>query len=162
MSRVDNVLQSKGLIVPPPLTPPPGVVLPFEFVRVVGNRAIVSGHGPQNPDGSLALPLGKLGRDVTVEQGYAAARLTGLSILGSLQRALGDLDRITAWVRVFGMVNSAPGFNRQPAVINGISDLIRELYGPVAGAHARSAVGMAELPFDIPVEIEAEVEIDAP
>ena len=81
-------------------------------------------------------------------------RWTGSS---SLQRALGDLDRITAWVLVFGMVNCAPGFNRQPAVINGFSDLILELYGPGVGAHARSAVGMAELPFDIPVEIEAEV-----
>lgn len=160
MSRVENALQSLGLVLPPPLTPPPGIVLPFALVRVVGNRAMVSGHGPQNPDGSFALPLGKLGREVTVEQGYAAARLTALAILGSLQRALGDLDRITAWVRVFGMVNSAPGFNRQPSVINGFSDLMLELYGPVAGAHARSAVGMAELPFDIPVEIEAELEFD--
>ena len=160
MSRVENALQSLGLVLPPPLTPPPGIVLPFALVRVVGNRAMVSGHGPQNPDGSFALPLGKLGRELTVEQGYAAARLTALAILGSLQRALGDLDRITAWVRVFGMVNSAPGFNRQPAVINGFSDLMLELYGPVAGAHARSAVGMAELPFDIPVEIEAELEFD--
>jgi enamine deaminase RidA (YjgF/YER057c/UK114 family) len=135
------------------------VVLPFAAVHIVGDRAIISGHGPQNPDGSLAAPLGKLGRELTVEQGHAAARLTALSILGSLRRALGDLDRVTAWVRVFGMVNSAPGFNRQPAVINGFSELILELYGPGVGAHARSAVGMAELPFDIPVEIEAEVKI---
>ncbi len=159
MSIIEQRLAALGLVLPPPLSPPPGVVLPFEFVRIVGDRAIVSGHGPQNPDGSLAAPLGKLGRELTVEQGYAAARLTALAILGSLQRALGDLDRITAWVRVFGMVNSAPGFNRQPAVINGFSDLILELYGPGVGAHARSAVGMAELPFDIPVEIEAEVKI---
>jgi len=75
------------------------------------------------------------------------------------QRTLGDLDRVTAWLRVFGMVNSAPGFDRQPAVINGFSDLVLELYGPEVGQHARSAVGMAELPFGIPVEIEAEVEI---
>jgi hypothetical protein len=92
------------------------------------------------------------------EQGYGAARLTALAILASLKRALGDLDRVTAWGRVFGMVNSAPGFNKQPSVINGFSDLILELYGPVVGAHSRSAVGMAELPFDIPVEIEGEVE----
>jgi enamine deaminase RidA (YjgF/YER057c/UK114 family) len=77
-----------------------------------------------------------------------------------MQRNLGDLDRVTAWLRVFGMVNSAPGFHRQPSVINGFSDLILELYGLERGAHARSAVGMAELPFDMPVEIEAEVEID--
>ena len=88
-------------------------------------------------------------------------RGSALAILGSLQRALGDLDRITAWTRLFGMVNSAPGFNRQPSVINGASDLILELFGPQIGAHSRSAVGMAELPFDIPVEIEGEVEFDA-
>jgi len=109
----------------------------------------------------LAQPLGKLGRELSVEQGYVAARLTALSILGSLQRALGNLDRIASWGRIFGMVNSAPGFQQQPSVINGFSDLILELYGPKAGAHARSAVGLAELPFNIPVEIEGEVEIIA-
>ena len=103
--------------------------------------------------------MGKLGRELNVEQGYTAARLTALSILGSLKRALGDLDRIAAWSRVFGMVNSAPGFNQQPSVINGFSDLIVEVFGPTVGAHCRSAVGMAELPFNIPVEIEGEVEL---
>ena len=159
MARIEERLQALGLVLPPPLQPPAGLVLPFRFVRVRGNRAWVAGHGPQNADGSLAQPLGKLGRELTLEQGYAAARLTALSMLGSLQRELGDLDRIVAWVRVFGMVNSAPGFNRQPSVINGFSELILELFGPQVGAHARSAVGMAELPFDIPVEIEAEVEL---
>jgi hypothetical protein len=134
-------------------------VLPFAFVRVVGRRALISGHGPQDADGAFARPLGKLGRELTVEQGYAAARLTALSILGSLKRALGDLDRIAAWTRVFGMVNSAPGFHMQPSVINGFSEVILEVFGPVVGAHSRSAVGMAELPFDIPVEIEGEVEL---
>jgi len=134
-------------------------VLPFQFVRIVGRRALISGHGPQDADGAFARPLGKLGRELTVEHGYAAARLTALSILGSLKRALGDLDRIAAWTRVFGMVNSAPGFHMQPSVINGFSDLVLELFGPDVGAHCRSAVGMAELPFDIPVEIEGEVEL---
>ena len=115
--------------------------------------------GNADLDGSIAAPLGKLGRELTVEQGYIAARLTALSILGSLKRALGDLDRVSAWTRVFGMVASAPGFNRQPSVINGFPDLILELYGPEVGAQARSAVGMAELPFDIPVEIEGEIEV---
>lgn len=161
MSHIEQKLQALGLVLPPPLPMPPGVTLPFPWVRIVGPRVIVSGHGPQHPDGSLATPLGKVGRELTLEQGYAAARLTALAILANLQRALGDLDRITAWVRVFGMVNAAPGFNRMPAVINGFSDLILELYGPEAGAHGRSAVGLAELPFDIPVEIEAEVEISA-
>jgi hypothetical protein len=159
MSAIEKKIRTLGLSLPPPPQPPPGVVLPFQFVRIVGRRALISGHGPQNPDGSFALPLGKLGRELNVEQGYLAARLTALSILGSLQRALGDLDRISAWVRVFGMVNSAPGFNQQPSVINGFSDLILDIFGPVVGAHSRSAVGLAELPFNIPVEIEGEVEI---
>jgi enamine deaminase RidA (YjgF/YER057c/UK114 family) len=159
MPRIEARLSALGFTLPPPIRPPAGVVLPFPFVRIVGRRALVSGHGPQNPDGSLASPRGKVGRDLSVEQGYVAARLTALSILGSLRRALGDLDRIAAWVRVFGMVNSAPGFNLQPSVINGCSDLLLELFGPEAGAHARSAVGLAELPFDIPVEIEGEVEL---
>jgi enamine deaminase RidA (YjgF/YER057c/UK114 family) len=161
MARIEQRLAALGLVLPPPVTPPPGVVLPFQFVRLIGRRAIVSGHGPLNADGTIAAPLGKLGREVTVEQGYASARLTALAMLGSLQRALGDLDRITAWTRVFGMVASAPGFDKQPAVINGFSDLVLELFGADIGAHARSAVGMAELPFNIPVEIEGEVEFDA-
>ena len=156
--RIETRLRELGLVLPPPVQPPPGIRLPFTPVRVVGDRALVSGHGPQDPDGSIAGPLGKLGADLTVEQGYQAARLTALSMLGSLARELGDLDRITAWVRVFGMVSSAPGFVSQPAVINGFSDLVLELFGE-AGAHARSAVGMAELPFNLPVEVEAEVRI---
>lgn len=163
MSKIEGRLRALGLTLPPPMKPPPGVVLPFQAVRIVGSRALISGHGPQSPDGSFAQPLGKLGREVSLEQGYAAARLTALSILGSLHRALDDgqrgLGRITAWTRVFGMVNSAPGFTQQPSVINGFSDLILELFGPEVGAHSRSAVGMAELPFNIPVEIEAEVEL---
>ncbi|MDM0053867.1 RidA family protein [Variovorax sp. J22R115] len=158
MNRIESKLQSLGLVLPPPIAMPPGVSLPFPWVRLSGQRALISGHGPQNSDGTLAQPLGKVGRELTIEQGYQAARLTALGMLASLQRAIGDLDRVTAWVRVFGMVNTAPGFHRMPAVINGFSDLIIQLYGPEIGAHARSAVGLAELPFDIPVEIEAEVE----
>ncbi len=159
MSRIEERLRELGLTLPPAAKPPPGVVLPFQFVRVVGRHAWISGHGPLGADGWVAGPLGKVGREVTLDQGYEAARLTALSMLGSLQRALGDLDRIVAWTRVFGMVNSAPGFHRQPAVINGFSDLILDVFGPDVGAHSRSAVGMAELPFDIPVEIEGEVEL---
>jgi enamine deaminase RidA (YjgF/YER057c/UK114 family) len=157
--KIEQKLEAMGLVLPEPIKVPAGVKLPFAFVRVRGNRAYISGHGPQNPDGSIAPPFGKLGEDVTIEQGYEAAKLTALSILGSLKRELGDLDRVTAWLRLFGMVNSAPDFDKQPAVINGCSDLLLELYGAVVGAHSRSAVGMAGLPFGIPVEIEAEVEI---
>ena len=157
--KVEAKLDELGLVLPEPTMTPPGLVLPFSWVRILGDRAYVSGHGPVNRDGSLAEPLGKVGAEVSEEQGYEAARLTTLSILGDLKRTLGDLDRVGAWLRVFGMVNSAPGFVRQPNVINGFSDLILELYGPEAGDHARSAVGMAELPLGMPVEIEAEVEI---
>jgi enamine deaminase RidA (YjgF/YER057c/UK114 family) len=153
----ESRLRELGLELPAPLVLPPGAKLPFPWVNIVGNRALVSGHGPTDRDGTLAKPLGKVGAAVSQDEGYRAARLTALAILGSLQRALGDLERIDRWVRVFGMVNSAPGFNRQPAVINGFTDLIVDVFGPERGAHARSAVGMAELPFGIPVEIEVEV-----
>ena len=156
---IEQRLRNLGLVPAEPLKLPPGSTLPFPWVRVVGRRALISGHGPTLADGSLAQPLGKVGAEVSPEQAYAAARLTALAILGSLQRALGSLDRIACWTRVFGMVNSAPGFNRQPSVINGFSDLIVEVFGAERGAHARSAVGMAALPFDIPVEVEGEVEL---
>lgn len=160
MAEIEMRLQALGIVLPAPLQLPPGAVLPFPWVRVIGSRALISGHGPTNADGSLAQPLGKVGAEVTPEQAYTAARLTGLAILGSLHRELGSLDRVASWVRIFGMVNSAPGFNRQPSVINGFTDLILEVFGPSRGSHARSAVGMAELPFKIPVEIEGEVLVE--
>ena len=156
---VEDRLQALGLVLPQPLRMPPGTTLPFPWVRVAGRRVLISGHGPTLADGTLAGPLGKVGRDVTEAQAYDAAQLTALAILGSLRRELGSLERIARWTRVFGMVNSAPGYNRQPLVINGFSDLILDVFGPECGAHARSAVGMAELPFGIPVEIEGEVEL---
>ncbi len=157
--RVEAKLQDMGLVLPQPMQTPPGMRLQFAWVRVRGNRAYISGHGPLQADGSLAGPFGKVGGEVLPEQAYDSARLVGLAILSSLKRELGDLDRVTAWLRVFGMVNAAPGFSQLPQVINGFTDLILDLYGPAAGMHARSAVGLAELPLDIPVEIEAEVEI---
>ena len=159
--KIEARLQALGLVLPESMKAPSGVKLPFANVRVRGNRAYIAGHGPLMPDGSLAKPLGKVGAEVSEQEAYQSARLVTLAILASLKRELGDLDRVSAWLRVFGMVNTAPGFNRQPAVINGFSDLILELYGPEIGQHARSAVGMAALPFDIPVEIEAEVEISS-
>ena len=157
--RVEARLAELGLVLPEPTRPRPGVRLPFSHVRVRGQRAFIAGHGPLNPDGSLAGPFGKVPSQVSPEQAYASARLVCVAMLGSLMRELGDLDRVSAWLRVFGMVNSTPEFDAQPAVINGCSDLLLELYGPEAGQHARSAVGLAALPFNIPVEIEAEVEL---
>ena len=157
MGMIDDRLAELALELPPPLVPPPGVVLPFQFVRVVGDRAFVAGHGPQAADGSVGGPFGQVGTELSVDEGYAAARSTALSMFGSLRRTLGDLDRIVAWGRVFGMVACAPDFHRQPVVINGFSDTVIEVFGPEIGAHARSAVGMTALPFRIPVEVEAEL-----
>ena len=157
--RIEARLANLGLTLPEPLRPPPGIVFPFAWVRVRGNRAYLSGHVPLNPDGSLAHPLGRVGAEVTAEQGYQAARLVALAHLASLKRTLGDLDRVSAWLRVFAMVNAAPGFNQTPLVTNGYSDLILELYGPEVGTHARSSIGMM-LPLNAPVNCEAEVEVD--
>ena len=159
MSEIETRLAALGLTLPPPFTVPVGLSLPFESVQVFGARVLISGHGPQGANGLMAEPFGKVGAELSVSEGYQAARMVGLSILASLKRALGDLDRVHRWHRVFGMVNSAPGFIEQPKVINGFSDLILELYGPERGAHTRSAVGMAELPFNIPVEIEGELSL---
>jgi enamine deaminase RidA (YjgF/YER057c/UK114 family) len=106
------------------------------------------------------LARGKVGADVTPEQGYEAARFTALSVFASLNQELGDLDRVTGWVKVLGLVNCAPGFSATPGVVNGFSDLVLSLWDD-AGGHARSAIGVAELPFDIPVEVEAIVEVKA-
>ena len=151
MARIETKLAQHGLTLPQPLVLPPGVVLPFPEVNLRGNRAYVSGAGPLNDDGSLAGPFGKVGIDVSVEDAAALAQKTGLAILAGLKRELGDLDRITGWCRVFGMVNCDPGFQQQPAVINGFSHLILDLFGPEVGRHARSAVGMAALPMRIAV-----------
>jgi len=157
--QIEAKLKTLGLVLPEPLKVPPDLQFPFAWVRVRRHRAYISGHAPQNLDGSLAEPLGRVGAEVTSEQGYQAARLVALAHLGSLKRALGDLDRVTAWLRVFAMVNTAPGFNQTPLVTNGYSELILQLYGPEVGIHARSSIGM-QLPLNAPVVCEAEVEID--
>ena len=158
MGTIEQRLARLNLELPRPMQVPVGLQMPFAWVRVRGNRGYISGHVPLNPDGTLAAPLGKVGTDVSPEEGYRAARLVALAHLASLKRALGDLDRITAWLRVFAMVNVAPGFNETPRVTNGYSDLILELYGPEIGAHARSSIGMM-IPLNAPVNCEAEVEI---
>jgi enamine deaminase RidA (YjgF/YER057c/UK114 family) len=153
-------VREMGLVLPEAFRSPTGRPYPFSWVRVRGNRAYVSGHLPLAPDGSLAEPRGKVGAEVTPEEGSALARLAALSMLASLRRELGSLDRVTAWLRVLGMVNAAPGFTGIAGVVNGFSELVVDVFGPEVGAHSRSAVGMAELPFGVAVEIEAEVEID--
>jgi enamine deaminase RidA (YjgF/YER057c/UK114 family) len=160
-SKVEEKLKALNLSLPEPLKSSPDMKIPPSWIRVRGNRAFISGHGPQNPDGSIAGPFGKVGsNDVTLEQAYQAARLATLSILGTLKRELGNLDRVTAWLTVQGFVNVAPGFTQTTAVINGCSELILELYGQDVGQHARTAMGVATTPFGLPVIIAAEVEID--
>ena len=156
MGKIENRLAELGLQLPAPLAAPEGVRLPFDLVRVHGPVAHVSGHGPF--DGDRQLYTGRVGGDLTVEQGYDAARATALAMIASLKQELGDLDRVTEWIKLLGFVNCAEGFNATPAVINGFSDLILEVWGD-AGRHARSAIGSGELPFGIPVEVEAVVAI---
>jgi len=127
---------------------------------LTGSLVYTSGHGPApRPDGSEY--RGKVGTDLSLEEGIDAARLTGLALLATLRDVLGSLDRVTRVVKVLGMVNCAPGMNQTSKVIDGCSDLLVEVFGPEAGRHARSAVGMAELPLDFPVEIELIAEVSA-
>jgi enamine deaminase RidA (YjgF/YER057c/UK114 family) len=156
VGAVEDRLSELGLTLPKPFAPPPGVEFKFDLVRVHDGLAYVSGHLPM--DGDRVLVQGKVDADVSVEEAYEAARLTGLSILASLKQELGDLDRVRGWVKALGLVNCSPGFSKTPAVVNGFSELVLEVWGE-AGHHARSAIGAAELPFDVPVEVEAIVEV---
>ncbi len=156
MGRIEDRLEELGIELPQPFAPPPGVEFNFDLVSISGRHAYASGHGPA--DGAEILISGKVGAEVNVDRAREAARLTGLSIVASLKQELGELDRVSNWVKALGLVNCAPGFNATPAVINGFSDLIIEIWGD-AGRHARSAIGAAELPFDMSVEVEAIVEL---
>lgn len=158
--KIEARLEELGLALPEPVKLPPGVELSFAWIRIRGDRAYISGHGPLNPDGSPAGPFGKVGSEVSPEEGYEAARLTALAMLGSLKRELGDLDRVSAWPAVHGLVNAEPGFAGTTNVINGFSDVILSVYGPEAGTHARAAIGASALPLNLPVTIAAEVEVD--
>jgi len=151
MTTVQARLDQLGIVLPPPF-PPAGNYL---SCSQLGSTLYVGGHGPVHGD---EVVTGKVGRDLTLDEARRAARLTGLSILATVHQELGDLDRVARIVKVFGMVNVAPGFNQTPAVIDGCSDLMVEVFGD-RGRHTRSAVGLAELPFDIAVEIELIAEL---
>jgi hypothetical protein len=155
----DERLKELGLTLAGPLLIPPGLDVPLVFVKTIGKRVLVSGHGPQEDDGSIAQPLGQVGSDLTTEQGVEAARKVALAMMGTIQREFGELNRIKQWVKVFGMVNSAPGFVEQTPVINGFSNTVIDVFGKERGMATRSGVGMASLPFGIPVEVEAELEL---
>lgn len=145
-------LNELGIEIPPPRGPAANYVPAV----TAGDLVFVSGHGPYRNDGSLV--TGKVGAELTVEEGYAAARATALACLSSLQAEIGSLDRVKRIVKLLGMVNCDPAFTMHPQVINGASDLLVELFGE-AGRHARSAVGMQSLPMNIAVEIEMVVQL---
>jgi enamine deaminase RidA (YjgF/YER057c/UK114 family) len=149
---VEEKLKALGLELPPPPQPAANYVGAVQ----TGNLLFISGHGPTK-DGNFTY-RGKVGKDLSVEEGYEAARLVALNCLASAKRVIGDLDRITRVVKLLGMVNCTEDFNDHPKVINGASDLLVQLFGD-SGRHARSAVGMQALPFGIAVEIEMIVEI---
>lgn len=157
MTTPESRLEELGLILPQPTKLPDGLSLPFEFVNVRGDRALISGHPKSAMDGSIAGPYGVLGADMTTDQGYADARVVALSVIANLKAELGELSRITGWVRIFGMVTSAPGYSEQHIVVNGFSDLIIEVFGKDVGRHARSAIGVSGLPLGFAMEIEGEV-----
>jgi enamine deaminase RidA (YjgF/YER057c/UK114 family) len=156
---VHERLRDMGLALPPEMKLPPGVDVPFSWVRVRGDRAYVSGHGALADDGSPAGPFGKVPSEVSVEQAQASARRATLALLASLDAALGDLDDVAAWLVVNGFVNADPGFPHTTTVMNPCSDLLLDLYGLDRGRHARTAIGVASVPLNLPVVISAEVEL---
>ena len=147
-------LKEKNITLPQPATP----VAKYVGAVRVANLLFLSGHGPLRTEGKPSA-RGKVGKDLTVEQGYQVAREVGLSLLATTRANLGSLDKVRRVVKVLGMVNSADGFGDQPKVINGFSDLMVEVFGEAIGKHARSAVGLAALPMGIPVEIEMVLEV---
>ena len=151
----ESRLKEKNITLPPPNTP----VANYVGAVRAGQLLFVSGHGPLRTDGKPSM-RGKVGRELSTEQGYQVAREVGINLLATTRASLGSLDRVKRVVKVLGMVNSADGFGDQPKVINGFSDLMVEVFGEAIGKHARSAVGMAELPMGIPVEIEMVLEVE--
>jgi hypothetical protein len=151
-ATIEERLEQLGLTLPEPLVAPLGATFNFKLVKVSAGIAYIAGHGPF--DGSTPLVQGIVGHDLTVEEGYHAARLTALSMLTSLKRELGDLDRVTEWLRAVGYVQAAPDFGQNAAVVNGFSDLIVELWDE-AGRHARSAPGQGPSPYNVPIIVDA-------
>jgi enamine deaminase RidA (YjgF/YER057c/UK114 family) len=154
-ARVAARLEERGLTIPPAQVVPTGVRLTYRRLVRWENVAYIAGHGPTHGEG-WGSPLGKVGREVTVEEAVAAAQLTGLNVLGTIERELGDLDGIACWLKINGYVNAVDGFTEHAKVINGFSDLILDLYGDDRLA-ARTSVGVPHLPFDMPVEVDAVV-----
>jgi enamine deaminase RidA (YjgF/YER057c/UK114 family) len=154
---IESRIASLGLYLPEAAKPPPGVTIDFAWARLHGDRVFLSGHGPQNPDGTFVGPFGRVGAEVTPEEAVEAGRLAALSSIASLQRLIGSLDRVAGFLRVDGFVLTAPGFDRTTNVINGASRVIVDIFGEEIGRHARTAMGVAATPLSCPVVIAAEV-----
>ena len=150
---VAEQLTERGLVIPPAQVIPPGVRLTYRRLVRWENVAYIAGHGPTNGE-KWGSKLGKVGRELTVDEAVAAAQLTALNVLGTIERELGDLDQIECWLKINGYVNAVDGFTEHATVINGFSDLVLDLYGPERLA-ARTSVGVPHLPFDMPVEVDA-------
>lgn len=155
-SKPEVRIQELHLTLPTPPTP----VAKYKPAVLVGNMLYVSGHGPTKADDN-SLTIGRVGADLTVKDGKAAARLVGLAILSTVRHTLGSLDKVKRLVKTLGMVNCTPEFKEQPKVIDGFSELMAEVFGEDAGVGARSAVGMVCLPGNIPVEVECIFEVGA-
>ena len=156
----ERKLEKLGLKLPNPTKLPEGLHLPFKFVNIRGERVLFSGHPKNAMDGSIAGPFGVMGSNITTEQGYAEAREIALAVLANIKGEIGKLCRIIGWVRVFGMVTSAPDYTEQHIVVNGFSDLVIDVFGHDVGRHARSAIGVFGLPLGFAIEIEGEVMIN--
>ena len=157
--HIEARLEARGLVLPEAPQVPPGLRISFAWARIRGTHVYLAGHSPQAPDGSFPGPFGKVPSEVSLEAAQTAARATAVSMLATLKRVLGDLDRVTAWLMVYGMVNADPGYPQTTTAINAFSDLVLDLYGPDVGQHARVAVGMATLPLNNAVTVAAEVEL---
>jgi enamine deaminase RidA (YjgF/YER057c/UK114 family) len=155
--RIEQRLEELGLRLPAGPRMPPGVVATFSWVRLVGDRVLVSGHGPQEMDGSPAGPFGRVPDVVNLAQAQASARLAALAVIGSVREAVGDLDRVAAWATVTGFVQAEPGYPHSTAVINAFSEVVLDVFGGVIGQHARTAIGVAALPLNLPVVAAAEI-----
>ena len=145
-----------GLKLPPEPLLPAGVQIPFDWVRVVGDRCVLSGHGALGPDGAPAGPFGRVPSEVSLEDAQQSARLTVLAMLGAVRLALGSLERVRDWVSLNGFVNADPGYPQTTAVLNPASDILLDVFGE-HGRHARSAIGVAALPLNLPVIMSAEL-----
>jgi enamine deaminase RidA (YjgF/YER057c/UK114 family) len=147
-----------GLQMPAAPVLPPSVRIPFDWVRVVGDRCVLSGHGALTADGAPAGPFGRVPDEVALEDASQSARLAALAMLGAVRAALGSLDRVRDWVSLTGYVNAEPGYAQTTAVLNPASDLLLEVFGE-HGRHARSAIGVVALPLNLPVIMAAELVI---